>query len=456
MTKGRWAGLWGAALAAVAAVPALAAPAIIDGGRFGNVRLSEPAGEMRGLVVLFADHGAASAVDDGAAAKLAAAGALVVEVDTDAYLATLNALTDNKCLNLGGDIEGLSRQLQHDRAYATYRSPILAGIGLGGALAGVALTQVPSATYAGAVAIDPAVVIPTKRALCPGAVGHAVAGGFRYGPFKDPQGFWSVGLTAAAPQPVRGHVDLLTVKGTPIKQQDLADGTAPGDALADLVAAQLATADADPTGLGALPLVEMPVDHPSDVMAIVLSGDGGWRDLDKSIAENLQHDGVPTVGWDSLRYFWSKKTPEETAHALAQVMKAYMAKWHASKVALVGYSFGADVLPFAYNRLPAELRPHVLSMALLGFANNADFEITMGGWLGAAPSDDALPILPEVAKVPPALIQCFYGADEDDTVCPALAASGVEQVKTTGGHHFDGDYAALAKRILDGLRKRAG
>ena len=453
---GRWAGLFCVALAAAGPVPVLAAPAIIDGGRFGNVRLSEPEGDMRGLVLLFADHGAAPAADDGAAAKLAAAGALVIEVDTDAYLATLNALTDGKCLNLGGDIEGLSRQLQHDRAYATYRSPILAGVGLGGALAGVALTQVPSATYAGAVSIDPAVAIPTRKALCPGAPSRAVANGFRYGAFKDLQGFWSVGLSAAVPQPVRGHVDLLAVRGTPLKQQDLAEGTAPEDGLVDLVVARLAKPDTDPTGLGGLPLVELPVDHPSDVMAIVLSGDGGWRDLDKTIAENLQQEGVPTVGWDSLRYFWSRKTPEETTHALAQVMKAYMAKWHASKVALVGYSFGADVLPFAYNRLPVELRPHVVSMALLGFANNADFEITMGGWLGAAPSADALPVLPEVAKVPPALIQCFYGADEDDTVCPTLAKSGVEQIQTTGGHHFDGDYAALAKRILDGLRKRAG
>ena len=455
MTKTRLA-IWSVLAAGmIAAGPARAAPATIDGGRFGLVRLSEPEGEMRGLVLLFADHGAPATADDAAAAKLAAAGALVVEVDTDLYLAGLDKLPD-KCFNLGGDIEGLSRQLQHDRAYPTYRSPILAGIGLGGALAEAALAQVPSATFAGAVSLDPAVAIPTVRPLCPGAPSSAVAGGFSYGPYKDLQGFWSIGLTAAAPKPVRDRVALLGKAGTPLSVEDVAGTPAPADALAALVLARLDKPEADATGLAALPLVELPVDHPSDVMAIVLSGDGGWRDLDKTIAESLQQDGVPTVGWDSLRYFWSKKTPEETTHALATIMKAYMAKWHATKVALIGYSFGADVLPFAYNRLPADLRPHVALMALLGFANNADFEITMGGWLGAAPSEDALAVLPEVAKVPPGLIQCFYGSDEDDTMCPALAAKGVEQIKTTGGHHFDGDYAALAKRILAGLRKRAG
>jgi type IV secretory pathway VirJ component len=442
------------ALGTIATAPALAgSTAMIDGGRFGTVRLTEPDGEMRGLVYLFADHGAAVSADDGVAAKLSAKGALVVEVDTDLYLAALGTLPD-KCFNLGGDIEGLSRQLQHDRAYPTYRSPILAGIGVGGALAEAALSQVPSATYAGAVSIDPAVAIPTGRPLCSKAPFSPAAGGFAYGPHPDLQGFWSVGFTSAASKAGRDHVTMLEQGGTPLSIEDISATPAPADALAALVLSRLEKPEADLTGLDALPLVELPVDRPSPVMAIVLSGDGGWRDLDKTIAENLQAEGVPTVGWDSLRYFWSKKTPDETARALATVMTAYMAKWHATKVALVGYSFGADVLPFAYNRLPAELRPHVALMALLGFANSADFEITVGGWLGSAPSDDALPVAGEIAKLPPALIQCFYGADEDDTMCPALAPKGVEQIKTTGGHHFDGDYAALAKRILDGLRKR--
>ena len=32
---------------------------------------------------------------------------------------------------------------------------------------------------------------------------------------------------------------------------------------------------------------------------------------------------------------------------------------------------------------------------------------------------------------------------------------GAEIIETAGGHHFDGDYDALALRILDGFRRRA-
>ena len=125
-------------------------------------------------------------------------------------------------------------------------------------------------------------------------------------------------------------------------------------------------------------------------MAVVISGDGGWRDLDKTIAEDLQSDGIPVVGWDSLRYFWSKKTPQQTANDLAIVMRTFMAKWHASDVALIGYSFGADVMPFAYNRLPDDPTFARKDSSLCSaFSKTADFEITVSGWMGERPGPKA-------------------------------------------------------------------
>jgi type IV secretory pathway VirJ component len=47
-----------------------------------------------------------------------------------------------------------------------------------------------------------------------------------------------------------------------------------------------------------------------------------------------------------------------------------------------------------------------------------------------------------------------YGEEETDTLCPDPALDGIERIRTPGSHHFDGDYAALARRILEGLRRR--
>ena len=191
-------------------------------------------------------------------------------------------------------------------------------------------------------------------------------------------------------------------------------------------------------------------------MAILLSGDGGWRDLDKTIAEDLQQQGVPVVGLDTLRYFWSKKTPQQTADVVAALIQTFMTKWHADKVALIGYSFGADVMPFAYNLLPPSLRDHVVLISLLGLSRSADFEISVRGWLGEPPGSDALPVLPQATKIPAHLIQCFYGQDETDTACPQLAQLGAETFRRNGAHHYDGNYGALADAILAGFKERAG
>ncbi len=73
----------------------------------------------------------------------------------------------------------------------------------------------------------------------------------------------------------------------------------------------------------ALPIVDLPAkDGKADMIAVFYSGDGGWRDLDKSIGEWLQAHGVHVIGVDSLRYFWSERTPEEIANDTTAMIKS--------------------------------------------------------------------------------------------------------------------------------------
>ena len=60
------------------------------------------------------------------------------------------------------------------------------------------------------------------------------------------------------------------------------------------------------------------------------------------------------------------------------------------------------------------------------------------------------------AKIDSKLVQCISGTEEDDDPCPTLKSSGVESIAIDGGHHFDGDYEALADRIVNGLKARLG
>lgn len=176
----------------------------------------------------------------------------------------------------------------------------------------------------------------------------------------------------------------------------------------------------------------------------------------ETIAETLQAEGVSVVGWDSLRYCWSRKSPADGARDLAAVIDAYTLRWRTPKVALIGYSFGADVLPLAYDDLPAEAKACVVQLSLLGISQKAAFQFSIAGWLGTDPGADALPMAPALGRIAPGLVQCFYGVeDQRENVCPQLADNTSAAVfRLPGGHHFNHDYGTITQRILDRFRHR--
>ncbi len=199
-----------------------------------------------------------------------------------------------------------------------------------------------------------------------------------------------------------------------------------------------------------VPLIEVPSTsfHPGGRMAVMLSGDGGWAELDRAVAAALAARGIAVVGWDSLHYFWSAKTPEQASADLARVLRHYRTAWQPGKIALVGYSFGANVLPFMAARLPADLRSEIDHIALISPEPRASFEFHLSDWLGS-PTGTTLPLKPELAQLAWADVRCIYGAAEESPACPDFAGSGVSVVALPGDHHFDGAYQKLAARMIE-------
>ena len=440
--------------AALAASPARGET--IDGASFGEVRVVAPAGAPTRYVTVFSGADGWSADDDRTLTALAREGALAVGVDTKAYLENLtahrNAVRPAECVDVFQDVEDLSRRVQGRRPSAIYNLPIVAGRGEGGALAYVALAQSPVATVSAAISLDPTASVGVSRALCRlGGFTLAEDARRNLGPVAALQGEWRLVFDGEADASGRERVAALARDGTPVHGLAAPVGA---DRVGLAVLVEGYVADAARSGVDVLPLVELPAAKPSKVMAVFLSGDGGWRDLDKTIGEKLQALGVPVVGLDSLRYFWRRKSPDQTTADLKAILDAYRAKWRAETVALIGYSFGADVLPVVYNKLPEADRERIALISLMGLEPKADWEIRVVGWFGAAPSAEATPLGPEFAKIPGGLIQCFYGAEEEDPGCRIVADPGAELIKTPGAHHFGHAYDQMASDIVEGLRRR--
>jgi type IV secretory pathway VirJ component len=135
---------------------------------------------------------------------------------------------------------------------------------------------------------------------------------------------------------------------------------------------------------------------------------------------------------------------------LDRMIQYYLRELGKERVVLIGYSQGADVLPFAVNRLTAAARSHVALTAIMGMSEHALFEFHVTSWLADDNSGPAT--LPEVNRITGMPVLCIYGEEESDSLCPKLDPHKVTVVRLKGGHHFDGNYEGLANTILASAR----
>jgi type IV secretory pathway VirJ component len=157
------------------------------------------------------------------------------------------------------------------------------------------------------------------------------------------------------------------------------------------------------------------------------------------------------VGLDSLRYFWSRKTPEQLGADVRRIALHYTTAWHRSGVILVGYSRGADVVPVAVEHLGRDVADRLRLVALIGPGLDAELEVHVTDLFSK--SSRGAPILPTAQAIRAPLL-CVYGSDEAaSSVCPSLGGrSNTRVVALPGGHHFDGDYDAVGRLIVESSR----
>jgi type IV secretory pathway VirJ component len=201
-----------------------------------------------------------------------------------------------------------------------------------------------------------------------------------------------------------------------------------------------------------LPLVEvLSTNGTSDTLVVFVSGDGGWASIDREISKVLASDGMPVVGLNALQYFWKKRTPEEASRDLATIIDRYLGGWHKSRVLVVGYSRGADVLPAMISRLPADTQAKVRMLVLLSPSPKVEFEFHVSDWMHN--SSAGMPVKPEVDKLGSQRILCLSGQDDPDSLCRELTGRpNIEIVTPQGSHHFDGGYGKLGQIIIEHLK----
>lgn len=431
------------------AFPAIAGE--LDTGTIPSPVILEPEGDALASVFLISDGDGWNQAEAATAEELRSQGTAVVGIDLPAYLLRLDS--DNRaCAYTVSAIESLNRQLHRRAGLKTYHLPVIAGAGAGGAMALAIAAQTPAATIGGTVALDPEADIALRKPLCTPAAKEKTARGMAYGlkPGVLPNPVTILSSPAGDPDG-KEHANRLTSAHSDITTEAVDDREP-----ATLAEAILARIEASRSAVDSLPLALVEAEAQHGLMSIIISGDGGWRDIDKKVAGFLAEDGVPTVGIDALRYYWSERSPAETARDMERIIDAYAPRFGAEKLLLIGYSFGANVLPSSYREMRPEYRRRVVMLSLLAPSRKADFEIAVTGWLGVDGAGKAGMTADHIRAGDPAKVQCLYGLSEKESACHDLAGAPATVLGLPGGHHFDGDYRTLTTRILEAALLRAG
>ena len=211
---------------------------------------------------------------------------------------------------------------------------------------------------------------------------------------------------------------------------------------------------ATPLGISDLPVIEVPASGPpTTLMAVILSGDGGWAGVDKRMAASLAERGLPVVGLNSPAYLDTKRTPHGAAADLARLLEYYLARWHREQVILIGYSHGANLAPFMVSRLSPELRGRISLLVLLSLESHASFEFHEADIFGDITHPGDLPVLPEVEKLRGMHLLCVAGEKDKESLCPSLDHSLARLEIRPGGHRIP---SGEGKQVADLILSRAG
>jgi type IV secretory pathway VirJ component len=440
----------------------------IGTSRFGIVQVYIPAGRPQSVAIFVSGDGGWELGVVNMARALRDMGAVVIGVDVREYFASLRRAAqraDAHCQMIAADFESLSHQVQKQIGMSEYHVPVLVGYSSGATVVYAALVQSPPGTFAGALSLGFCADQDFGGAqLCPG-------NGLRYRQNAHHELVLEPATTLRQPWvALQGQQDQVCdphavdefaarVAGGAVVQLPLVGHgfSVEHNWMPQFRAAYARLATPPPPSAAAapeisdLPLHEVHAAGESREFALLLTGDGGWAGLDQELAARLAASGVPTVALNSLKYFWSRRTPEQTASDVARVLRHYLAAWHAERVLLIGYSFGADVLPFVVNRLPPELRARVASVSLLGIDAHASFEVHVTEWVGG--DEGGAPTRPELATLKGLRVLCIYGEGEADSICPKMPEGTVTRAQIGAGHHFGGEYALIADRILSFTRE---
>lgn len=171
-------------------------------------------------------------------------------------------------------------------------------------------------------------------------------------------------------------------------------------------------------------------------VAFIISGDGGWYKFEQAIADKLSELGIATIGLDTKKYFWNRRTPEETTSDFNSCLEHYGREWDKDDFIIIGYSLGAEIAPFVINRFPDNMKSKISMLVLLSPSTTTDFEVHVADMVGIGNRKNTYKVIDEIMKIQKIPSLLIFGADEKTKVPELLNGTPVMIDIIPGDHHY--------------------
>jgi type IV secretory pathway VirJ component len=213
----------------------------------------------------------------------------------------------------------------------------------------------------------------------------------------------------------------------------------------------LLAAYAQDSSIAHLPVtISAPAGSAKHPLVLYITGDGGMKKFSASMIDAFTKEGYAVVALNTLKYFWNRKTPQQAAADVAALMRHYGSQWGHRTFLLVGYSMGADVLPFIFNNLPADLQAQAQQLVLMSPSRFTDMEVHVTEMLGKT-TKNGMSVAAAINRITARPLLLLFGAGEKDFDLQELHIQNYQHMVLPGGHHYDNDAGNVVQTIVSRL-----
>lgn len=180
--------------------------------------------------------------------------------------------------------------------------------------------------------------------------------------------------------------------------------------------------------------------------AIYWSGDMGYHlGVGPGIIGHLVAHGIPVLAVNSPSFFASARDRPYADEAMALSLSEAIRRSGAARVALIGNSFGADMIGASLGSVPSQLRQRIASVVMVVPGTKVFFHADPStlSYLGSSQTDPGRTI-PQLVGLP---VTCVYGTDESDSLCRSPVMRRAHLVGLPGGHTLLSSRNALYRTV---------